>query len=288
MARHRGWAQSPTTGWSTSRRPRARSELTSPEPRWRSSRNGDGKIRLALEYAEETGEATHRIETLDRRAPITDPAKVVCVGLNYGDHADEGDFEPPDAPMLFSKFPTTLTGPDAPVEWDPDLTGAVDYEGELVAVIGKRARDVDEEAALDHVAGYTIGNDVLARDIQMADEQWVRGKSLGSFGPLGPELVTPDEFSDVRDLDIWTDINGERLQASNTRHLIFGIAELVSFCSRAFTLEPGDVLYTGTPDGVGYFRDPQVLLGDGDDVTVGIDGIGELHNTCRHTDRETR
>ncbi|WP_160133542.1 fumarylacetoacetate hydrolase family protein [Halococcus salsus] len=242
------------------------------------------KVELAVEYAAETGEATYDLDSLDRHAPITDPAKVICVGLNYADHADEGGFEAPDAPVLFSKFPTALTGPGAAIEWDPTLTEAVDYEGELVAVIGDRARNVDPENALDHLAGYTVGNDVSARDLQMADEQWVRGKSLDTFGPIGPDIVTPDEIPDLGDLDVWTEVNGERLQASNTRHLIFGIDELVSFCSRAFTLEPGDVIYTGTPDGVGYFRDPQVLLEDGDSVTVGVEGVGELHNHC-HSDQ---
>ncbi|EMA38348.1 fumarylacetoacetate hydrolase family protein [Halococcus hamelinensis] len=243
------------------------------------------KVELAVEYAAETGEATYDVESLDRYAPVTDPAKVVCVGLNYADHADEGGFEAPDAPVLFSKFPTALTGPEAAIEWDPALTEAVDYEGELVAVIGDRARNVAPEDALDHVAGYTVGNDVSARDLQLADEQWVRGKSLDTFGPLGPDIVTPEEIPDLGDLDVWTEVNGERLQESNTRHLVFGIDELVSFCSRAFTLEPGDVIYTGTPDGVGYFRDPQVLLEDGDSVTVGVEGVGELHNPCAHTDR---
>jgi 2-keto-4-pentenoate hydratase/2-oxohepta-3-ene-1,7-dioic acid hydratase in catechol pathway len=248
----------------------------------------EDKVELALARAEETGEATYSPEVLDQRAPVTDSAKVICVGLNYADHADEGDFDAPDEPVLFSKFPTALTGPDTTIEWDTNLTEAVDYEGELVAVIGQRARNVDERTALDHVAGYTIGNDVSARDLQMADEQWVRGKSLDSFGPLGPEMVTPDEIPDVQELDIWTEVNGERLQNSNTRHLIFDIRELVSFCSHAFTLEPGDVIYTGTPDGVGYFRDPQVLLEEGDEVTVGIDGIGELHNACQYVESKTQ
>jgi 2-keto-4-pentenoate hydratase/2-oxohepta-3-ene-1,7-dioic acid hydratase in catechol pathway len=241
------------------------------------------KVDLALTHALETGVGLYGRADLTQREPITDPQKVVCVGLNYADHADEGGFEAPDEPVLFSKFPQSIAGPDEPVEWDPELTSAVDYEAELVAVVGERARNVSDEDALDYVAGYTVGNDVSARDLQMADEQWVRGKSLDTFAPLGPDLVTPDGIDDIGDLDIWAEVNGERLQDSNTRHLIFDIAELVSFCSRAFTLEPGDLIYTGTPDGVGYFREPQVLLEDGDSVTVGVEGIGELTNTCRHT-----
>lgn len=241
------------------------------------------KVDLALTHALETGVGLHDRDELTRRAPITGPRKVICVGLNYADHAEEGDFDAPDEPVLFSKFPGSLVGPDEAIEWDPELTSEVDYEAELVTVIGDRARNVDEGEALEYVAGYTVGNDVSARDLQMADEQWVRGKSLDTFGPLGPDLVTPDEIDDVGDLDIWAEVNGERLQESNTRQLIFGVGELVAFCSRAFTLEPGDLIYTGTPDGVGYFRDPQVLLDDGDTVTVGVEGIGELKNSCRHT-----
>lgn len=241
------------------------------------------KVDLAATYARESGVGVHDRGELTQREPVTDPQKVVCVGLNYRDHADEGGFDAPEEPVLFSKFPQSLVGPNAPVEWDPELTSEVDYEGELVVVMGDRARNVDEGEALEYVAGYTVGNDVSARDLQMADEQWVRGKSLDTFGPIGPEVVTPDEIGDLGELDIWTEVNGERLQESNTRQLIFGVAELVAFCSRAFTLEPGDLIYTGTPDGVGYFREPQVLLDDGDRVTVGIEGIGELNNVCRHT-----
>ncbi|ELY40650.1 fumarylacetoacetate hydrolase family protein [Halalkalicoccus jeotgali] len=241
------------------------------------------KVDLALAHALETGTGLYDRAKLTQREPITDPQKVICVGLNYADHADEGGFDAPDEPVLFSKFPQSIVGPDEPVEWDPELTSEVDYEAELVAVIGERARNVDESEALEYVAGYTVGNDVSARDLQMADEQWVRGKSLDTFAPLGPDLVTPDEIDDIDALDIWAEVNGERLQDANTRHLIFDIADLVAFCSRAFTLEPGDLIYTGTPDGVGYFREPQVLLEDGDTMTIGIEGIGELTNTCRHT-----
>ena len=244
--------------------------------------NWKRKAELATTYAEETGTAIRPPGEVETVAPITAPGKIVAVGLNYMDHAAEGDQEIPESPLVFSKFPQTVVGPNDAVEWDPGLTEAVDYEGELVAVIGDEARNVSEENALDYVAGYTIGNDVSARDLQLADEQWVRGKSLDTFAPLGPHLVTPDEIDDVGALDIWTEVNGERLQDSNTEHLIFPIAELVSFCSRAFTLEPGDVIFTGTPDGVGYFREPQVLLEDGDTMTVGVEGLGELTNECSY------
>lgn len=242
------------------------------------------KVELAVKYATETGEAIHAREDVTATAPITDPQKVIAIGLNYMDHADEGNMDLPGSPLIFSKFPQAIVGPNDAVEWDPELTAEVDYEAELVAVIGDRARNVDVDEALECVAGYTVGNDVSARDLQMSDEQWVRGKSLDTFAPLGPHIVTPDEFDDVESLDIWTEVNGERLQDANTEQLIFSIAELVSFCSEAFTLEPGDVIFTGTPDGVGYFRDPRITLDDGDTMTVAVEGIGELTNECRHTE----
>jgi 2-keto-4-pentenoate hydratase/2-oxohepta-3-ene-1,7-dioic acid hydratase in catechol pathway len=148
--------------------------------------------------------------------------------------------------------------------------------------VGERARRIDPGEAAEHVAGYTVANDVSARDLQFADDQWVRGKSLDTFCPLGPELVTGDELGDPDDLALWTDLNGERLQESTTANLIFDVDRLVSFCSDAFTLNPGDVILTGTPPGVGAFREPPVYLGDGDEVTVGVEGIGELTNGCAH------
>ncbi len=234
------------------------------------------KAELAIEYAEETGVGVYDAADLSRAAPVSDPEKVVCVGLNYRDHAEEGDNEIPDEPVLFSKFPTTVAGPEDTVSWDPDLTQKVDYEAELVAVIGEEARRVEPDEAMDHVAGFLVGNDVSARDLQHGDGQWVRGKSLDSFAPTGPELVTTDEVSDPHDLDIWADVNGERLQESTTANLIFGIDELVSFCSQAFTLNPGDLLFTGTPPGVGVYREPPVLLEEGDSVTIGVEEVGEL------------
>ena len=236
------------------------------------------KADLAVEHAAETGVGVRDPADLERAAPVDDPQKVVCVGLNYRDHAAEGDNEIPDEPVLFSKFPTSVVGPDDAVRWDPDYTEKVDYEAELVAVIGERARRVESEVALDHVAGFTVGNDVSARDLQHGDGQWVRGKSLDTFAPTGPDLVTTDEIGDPHDLDIFAEINGERFQESSTENLIFGVDELIFFCSRAFTLEPGDLVFTGTPPGVGVYREPPVLLGDGDSVTVGVEGVGELTN----------
>ncbi|MDG5820716.1 fumarylacetoacetate hydrolase family protein [Natronococcus sp. A-GB7] len=238
------------------------------------------KAELAVEHALETGTGVYEHDDLERHAPVRNPQKVVCVGLNYRDHAEEGDNPIPDEPVLFSKFPTTVTGPGSTISWDPDLTEKVDYEAELVAVIGTEARRVDEDEVLEHVAGYLVGNDVSARDLQHGDGQWVRGKSLDGFAPIGPELVTADEVDDPHDLEIQAEVNGERLQESTTANLIFGIDELVSFCSQAFTLKPGDLIFTGTPPGVGVYREPPVLLEDGDEVTIGVEGLGELTNTC--------
>ena len=247
---------------------------------WEWRRNAE----LAVEYATETGVGRYDADAVSRAAPVSDPQKVVCVGLNYRDHAEEGDNPIPDEPVLFSKFPTSVTGPEDAVSWDPEYTEKVDYEVELVAVIGEEARRVDPDEALEYVAGFTVGNDVSARDLQHGDGQWVRGKSLNSFAPVGPELVTTDAVGDPHDLAIWADVNGDRLQESTTANLIFGIDELVSFCSRAFTLKPGDLLFTGTPPGVGVYREPPVLLADGDSVTVGVEGVGELTSEFAYDD----
>lgn len=240
------------------------------------------KAELVIEYAEATGTGVYDRSAVTEHAPIADPQKLVCVGLNYSDHAEEGGNPIPDEPVLFSKFPTCVIGPGSEIEWDPDYASRVDYEGELVVVVGRRAREVSPDEAAAYVAGYTVGNDVSARDIQHNESQWVRGKSLDTFGPIGPELVTPDEVPDPHDLDIWTEVDGERLQDSTTANLVFGVDELIAFCSRAFTLEPGDLIFTGTPPGVGVYREPPVYLEAGDEVTVGVEGIGELTNTCAY------
>jgi 2-keto-4-pentenoate hydratase/2-oxohepta-3-ene-1,7-dioic acid hydratase in catechol pathway len=208
------------------------------------------------------------------------PGKIVAVGLNYHDHAAEGGVSIPTVPMLFAKFPTAVVGPAATVEWDPRLTDAVDLEAELGVVIGRTARRVDEDAALEHVLGYTCLNDVSARDLQYADKQFVRAKSLDTFCPMGPAVVTADEVGDPGVLAVRSYRNGELMQDGNTADLIFSVPYLVAFCSRAFTLEPGDVIATGTPAGVGYFREPKVLLHEGDVIVVEIESIGRLENHC--------
>jgi 2-keto-4-pentenoate hydratase/2-oxohepta-3-ene-1,7-dioic acid hydratase in catechol pathway len=214
-------------------------------------------------------------------APVPRPRKVVAIGRNYREHAAEEGAEQPSAPLIFAKFASSVVGPGADVRWDPGLTGQVDYEAELAVIIGKRTRAVPAERVLDFIFGYTCLNDVSARDLQFGDGQWTRGKSLDTFCPMGPVVVTTDELGDAGDLAIRCLVNGEERQSARTSDLFFGVAEIVSHCSQAFTLEPGDVIATGTPAGVGAFRTPPVWLADGDEVVVEIERIGRLVNRCR-------
>ena len=218
------------------------------------------------------------IADLELLPPVARPGKIVAIGRNYRDHAAEQNVEPPPAPLVFAKFPTAVVGPGADVRWDPGLTSQVDYEAELAVVIGTTARRLSPEEALGAMLGYTCLNDVSARDLQFGDGQWTRGKSLDTFCPMGPEIVTGDEIGDAADLAIRCLVNGEERQSARTSDLYFGIAEIISHCSQSFTLEPGDVIATGTPGGVGVFRKPPVFLADGDEVVVEIEGIGRLVN----------
>ena len=215
-------------------------------------------------------------------SPVPRPGKVVAIGRNYREHAAEEGADPPPAPLVFAKFPGSVVGHGAEIRWDPGLTQQVDFEAELAVVIGRSARRVSEAGALDYVLGYTCLNDVSARDIQFGDGQWVRGKSLDTFCPIGPVLVTADEIPDPQALAIRCTVGGEVLQDANTSQMYFGVAEIVSYCSQAFTLEPGDVIATGTPSGVGVFRKPPRFLAAGDIVGVEIEGIGRLENVCRN------
>jgi 2-keto-4-pentenoate hydratase/2-oxohepta-3-ene-1,7-dioic acid hydratase in catechol pathway len=205
----------------------------------------------------------------------------MAIGRNYADHAKESQSAIPERPMLFAKFPTTIIGPSDEVTWDPGLSNKIDFEAELAVIIGKKARRVAEAEALDYVFGYTCANDVTARDLQRGDGQWVRGKSLDTFCPLGPWLVTADEVPDPQNLGIRCLVNGQTMQDSHTSQMIFGVAYLISYLSQAFTLLPGDILLTGTPDGVGAYREPPVFMQDGDVMAVEIDGVGWLANRCR-------
>jgi 2-keto-4-pentenoate hydratase/2-oxohepta-3-ene-1,7-dioic acid hydratase in catechol pathway len=234
---------------------------------------GDVKVAARLE---ERG-ALLPTEAVALAAPIPRPGKILCIGLNYRDHAAESGKPIPSRPILFSKFPTAVIGPGSPIVL-PRASRQVDYEAELGVVIGRRARGVGRAAALDHVAGYLNVNDVSARDLQFGDGQWQRGKSCDTFAPMGPHLTTADEIADPGRLEIRLRLNGEVMQLSNTSGLIFGVPELIAFLSEAITLEPGDVIATGTPAGVGFARTPPVFLKPGDRVEVEVQGLGVLAN----------
>jgi 2,4-diketo-3-deoxy-L-fuconate hydrolase len=214
------------------------------------------------------------------RAPVPAPGKVVGVGLNYRDHAREAGQPVPKEPVLFGMFANAVIGPGEPIEVPP-ATARVDYEAELGVVIGRRAREVGVGEALGAVAGYVCLNDVTARDLQARDGQWTRGKSVDTFCPIGPWLVTADEVPDPQALRIRCLVNGEVMQDSTTAEMVFGVAELVSFISRTMTLEPGDVIATGTPAGVGFARRPPRFLVPGDEVTVEVERVGALTNPVR-------
>jgi 2-keto-4-pentenoate hydratase/2-oxohepta-3-ene-1,7-dioic acid hydratase in catechol pathway len=208
--------------------------------------------------------------------PIERPGKIVCVGLNYRDHAEEQGVELPSEPLLFAKWPNSLIGPGDSIVIPPIVMKA-DYEAELGVVIGALVKNVSKENAFEAVRGYLCANDVSARDLQFADGQWTRGKSPDTFCPVGPP-VPRDEISDPHDLRIRAIVSGEVLQDSTTANLIFGVDDVISYASQTMTLEPGDLILTGTPAGVGVFRDPQRLLQPGDEVTIEIEGIGSLTN----------
>jgi 2-keto-4-pentenoate hydratase/2-oxohepta-3-ene-1,7-dioic acid hydratase in catechol pathway len=211
------------------------------------------------------------------RAPILRPNKIICVGLNYADHAREQGIEPPSQPIYFLKSCNTICGAGNSIVIPPN-SSQVDYEAELAVVIGKSGRRIPEEKAYDYVAGYTILNDVSARDMQFSDQQWYRGKSCDTFAPAGPWLVTPDEVPDPHNLRISLTLNGQTMQDSNTGNLIFKVPYLISYLSQSLTWEVGDLISTGTPPGVGVFRKPPVFLKPGDTVSITVERIGTLTN----------
>ncbi len=210
-------------------------------------------------------------------SPLPRPTKVLCVGLNYRDHAEETGQPIPKVPIFFTKAPTSVIGPEAPIVLPID-TEQVDYEAELAIVIGSQCRRANPATAKEAIAGYTIVNDVSARDWQFRTSQWFIGKTFDTFAPMGPALVTADEVGDPHVLDVSLRLNGTVMQRSSTRHLIFGVWDLVAELSRAMTLEPGDVIATGTPGGVGFTRKPPVFLRPGDRVEISISGVGTLSN----------
>ncbi len=221
--------------------------------------------------------ATLALSDVKILAPIPRPQKLICIGLNYRDHAIESNMEIPKLPTVFNKFATSVIAPGESVVL-PKISEKPDYEAEFAFVIGKGGRNIAADKWQDHVIGYTIINDVSARDIQLATSQWLMGKTFDTFAPMGPYITTADEIADPHNLNISLDLNGQTLQNSNTRELIFKIPELIAYLSSVFTLETGDIVSTGTPAGVGFARKPPVLLKPGDNMVVKVEGLGELQN----------
>jgi len=242
---------------------------------------GINVVRQIVERYENTPEGerlmTYPLASVTLEAPISRPGKIVALGKNYLDHVEETGSDVPEFPVVFTKFSSSIIGPDDPIVI-PKVSSMIDWEVELAIVIGKSCKDVSEDKALDHIAGYTILHDVSARDIQLGDGQWVRGKSLDTFCPMGPCIVTQDELGDASGLKLYTKVNGEIKQDSSTSNLMYNVKQIVSFLSKSFILEPGDVIATGTPSGVGFVRDPPEFLKPGDNVELYIEKIGYLRN----------
>jgi acylpyruvate hydrolase len=226
----------------------------------------------------DTGAPSHPAGSVRLLPPILDPEKIICIGLNYAKHAEEGRQELPTTPIMFGKWRNALAANGATVTL-PDASAKVDYEAEVAFVIGRRAHAVAEEDALDFVAGYTLFNDLSARDLQFATPQWMAGKVFDGSAPCGPALVTPDEAGGHDGIEIELTLNGEKMQGDSTANFIFGVPRLVSYLSGLMTLEPGDIVATGTPDGVGGAREPRVWLGDGDELVVSSPTLGRLTTT---------
>jgi 2-keto-4-pentenoate hydratase/2-oxohepta-3-ene-1,7-dioic acid hydratase in catechol pathway len=226
----------------------------------------------------EKDEFTLPLSQVILRAPIMNPSKVIGIGLNYADHCREQNIPLPESVLILAKFPSSIIGPEENITWGSGMSQEVDYEAELGVIMGREAFKINPQDAWDYVGGYTIINDVSARDVQFADGQWVRGKSFDTFCPMGPYMATPDEIQDPNNLNIKTRLNDTVVQDSNTSEMVFKIPEIISFISKSITLMPGDVISTGTPDGVGYFHDPKLLLKPGDVIEIEIDGLGLLRN----------
>ena len=254
-----------------------------------SYRRDDGQVRFGIVDGDSVIDAGTQLDSLRAGAavgslddvavlaPIPKPGKVICVGRNYAEHAAETGSDVPERPQLFAKFANAIVGPRDDV-MHPTITRALDYEAELVAVIGRRAAHIPESRALDVVLGYTCGDDISARDLQFGDTQWLRGKSLDTFAPIGPWIVTADEIPDPQTLGIRCAVNGETRQDDTTANMVFSVAQIIAFVTEAITLEPGDVIFTGTPPGVGFGMDPKTYLTVGDHVRVEVDAIGTLEH----------
>lgn len=231
--------------------------------------------------AEKSAEAALPLNQVRFAPVVSNPSKIIALGLNYLDHATESKGTIPKVPLIFAKFPNSLLGHKESIAWRREITKKVDFEAELAVIVGKKAYRCEEKDALDCVFGYSCANDVSARDLQFGDGQWVRGKSLDTFCPLGPWIVTRDEIPDPHRLGIKTTVNGTIMQESSTSMMIFRIPQVIHFLSMHLTLMPGDVILTGTPHGVGTFREPSIYLKDADEVVIEIEGIGRLVNTCK-------
>lgn len=213
--------------------------------------------------------------------PVPDPDKIICIGVNYADHASEAGLTRTEVPLFFAKFRNSLTGPTSPI-LIPRVSSQIDYEGELAVIIGTRCKEVSEQSALQYVAGYSILNDVSARDLQMKTSQYMAGKALDTFAPMGPGIVPASDIPDPQSLHLTTRVNGQVVQHASTSTMLFSVAAIISFLSSLMTLEPGDIIATGTPSGVGFMRTPPLFLKDGDVVEVEIEGIGQLRNPVMH------
>lgn len=238
---------------------------------------GDAALKAARELSAKADAPRIPLRDVQLLAPVLKPGKILCVGLNYRDHAVESKMTIPEVPTIFLKLPNAVTGPDSDIVLPRNSTQP-DYEAEFAAVIGRGGKNIRREDWQQHVLGYTILNDVSARDVQLATSQWTLGKSFDTFAPIGPAIVTADEINDPHALDIQLAINGEVLQRSNTKHLIFKLPDLIAHLSSVITLEPGDIISTGTPAGVGLGRSPQRWLKPGEEIVITIEGIGELRN----------
>jgi acylpyruvate hydrolase len=217
------------------------------------------------------------LETVELGPPVPDPDKIICLGVNYREHAAEARQQLPAVPMFFAKFRNSLIGPSSPILL-PGVSTQIDYEGELAVIIGRRCKGVSEQEALQYVAGYTIMNDVTARDLQLQTSQWTAGKALDTFGPMGPGIVLASEIPDPQTLTLTTRVNGQVVQHASTADMIFSVATTIAFLSSLMTLEPGDIIATGTPSGVGITRTPPLFLQDGDVVEVEIERLGRIRN----------
>jgi 2-keto-4-pentenoate hydratase/2-oxohepta-3-ene-1,7-dioic acid hydratase in catechol pathway len=250
---------------------------------------GEPALGCARDLVERRGGDGIELSRVTLLAPIPRPRKnIFCLGLNYRDHAAEGaramgkELKLPEHPIYFSKPPTCVIGPEEAIVYDPRVTQQVDWEVEFTLVLGRGGRDIPPDRVMEHIFGYTVGNDVSARDLQFRHGgQWLKGKSLDTFAPIGPWIVTADELSDPGNLDVRLRVNGVQKQSSNTREFIFDIPTMVSSLAAGITLEPGDLIMTGTPDGVGFARTPPEFLQDGDVVEAEVEGIGVLRNPVR-------